>query len=61
MNTELDKLQNNKCEIPSFVHTSMNTEMDKLQNNEREIPKCYSEMETLSQATKHKMSEEASK
>jgi hypothetical protein len=39
----------------------MNTELDKLQNNEREIPKCYSVMETVSQATKHKMSEEPSK
>jgi len=39
----------------------MNNELDKLQNNEQEIPKRYSVMETLSQATKHKISEETSK
>jgi len=39
----------------------MNTELDKFQNNKREIPKCYSVMEMLCQATKHKMSEKPSK
>jgi hypothetical protein len=39
----------------------MKTELNKLQNIKREILEGYSVMETLSQATEHKMSGKPSK
>jgi hypothetical protein len=42
-------------------HTPINTGPNKLQSKKREVPRCYSVMENMSQATKHKMSVETSK